>query len=331
MNRKIKLIVVLLVMGIAISLNFLSLIQAYPEAQKIDSGCCAPKGALLAKDFSAFYFGAWNLIHNTSQIYVKGSSVNASFLGIDPHPESFKYLPSFLILILPFLLLNYNEALRTFDAIQFAMLFLIAFLIYKLLERKNIAIMGIVSIIALLLPFTTNLSWGISEAYFWQWAEGQDKVLDLALILLAFYFGIKHRPVLSGIFFGLSFFDSRFFLVSIPLFLTLNKGSNKRAASTSLSIILLTNVPFLVFPGVFGGFLAVFVSEGVTTPLYPYSYITLLTILGLSLAKGREIVQLFSRRRNSKVETDPELRNKLFAQGPICLGLPDRLQRSINA
>lgn len=295
MNPRIKLITILLIMGASISLNFLTLYQAYPETQKIDAGCCTPKGTLLAKDFSAFYFGAWNLVHNTSQIYVRGASVNASFLEIKPHPESFKYLPSFLIFILPMLVLNYQTALNAFDAIQFAMLFLIAFMIYRLLEGKNIAIIGIVSVIALLLPYSTVSSWRVSEAYFWQWAEGQDKVLDLALILIAFYFGLKNKPLFSGIFFGLSFFDPRFSLVAIPLFLTLNRGKIRRAViSTSLSFIV-TNVPILALPGVLSSFVAMSVSVGVTTPIFYYSYIPLLTIVALSAAKWREIVQTFSK------------------------------------
>ena len=290
-------------MGVSISLNFLTLMQAYPETQKIDSGCCAPKGTLLAKDFSAFYFGSWNLIHDPSAIYQRGSSVNASFLGITPHPESFKYLPSFLILILPFLFLSYPNAVLGFDIIQFALLFLIALLVYRLLEGKNVGVIGFASVIALLLPFTTVPSWGISEAYFWQWAEGQDKVLDLALILLALYFGMKKRPVLSGIIFGLSFFDPRFALVAVPLFVTLNREKFTQATIVTISVIAISNVPILAYPGLFPSFLQMFLSVGVTTPLYYYSYIPLLTVLVLSVAKWKEIAQAFSRHRGIGLET----------------------------
>jgi hypothetical protein len=296
LNQKIKLVIVLLIFGISISLNFLTFIQAYPETQKIDQGCCTPIGTKLAKDFSAFYFGAWNLAHDPSQIYVKGSSVNASSLGISPHPESYKYLPSFLILILPFLTLSYSNALLAFDILQFCMLFLIAFVLYQLLSRKNIAIIGIVSIIALLLPFSTTQGWGISEAYFWQWAEGQDKVLDLLLILLSFFFGMKKQQLFSGLFFGLAFFDPRFFLVAVPLFVTLNKekGILVRSSLITLIVVIVGNVPILAYPGVLSGFTQIIATSGATTPIYYYSYIPLLTVLALSIANWRDIARTFS-------------------------------------
>jgi hypothetical protein len=303
LNTKIKLLVILLIMGVSISLNLLTFVQAYPETQKIDSGCCAPQGTLLAKDFSAFYLGAWNLIHDPSRIYERGSSVNANFLGIYPHPESFKYLPSFLILMTPFLALSYSNALLTFDVVQFGMLLLIGFILYQLLAGKNVVTIGLTSIIALLLPFSTVLSWGISEAYFWQWAEGQDKVLDLLLILLAFYFGIKRRPLLSGIFFGLSSFDPRFTLVAVPLFVALNKARLSRTLLVTMLTLGITNIPILAYPGVFASFVQMLVTFGATTPLYYYSYIPLLTILVLSVARWKEIVHSFSPQQKVSLQT----------------------------
>lgn len=308
LERKSRLALIICIIAISIALNFLSLTQAIPETARIDSGCCAPSNAILARDFSAFYFGAWNLIHNPSKIYAIGSTQNASFLGINPHPETFKYLPAFLILISPFLLLSYEKALLAFDAFQFILLFLIAFLVFKIQEGKNIAVVGIVSILTLLLPFSTNPNWGISEAYFWQWAEGQSKVLEITLILLAFYFGIRKRPILSGIFFGLSFFDSRFTLVSIPLFLTLNKGNTFRASILTILTILLTNLPiFLIYP-VVGPmyFQLLFYSGGIATPLYYYAYIPLVSILSLSITRWRDIWNFFSRHVPAEALVEPQ-------------------------
>jgi hypothetical protein len=294
-------------MGIAISLNLLTFLQAIPETQRIDSGCCAPKTAVLAKDFSAFYYAAWNFIHDPAAIYSVGSSQNASSLGILPHPESFKYLPSFLIFVVPFLILSYPRALAAFDLIQFVLLILIAYLIYYMLRRENIAVIGIVSVIALLLPFSTNPSWGISEAYFWQWAEAQSKVLELALILLSFYFGARKKPVLSGIFYGLSFFDPRFSLVAIPLFIALNRGRISKATMVTILTLLVTNLPILVITGVISGFTHMLVIGGATTPLYYYSYIPLLTIITLSIAKWREIATTFGMKQAHTASASREL------------------------
>jgi hypothetical protein len=316
----LKLILVVLVAGIAISLNFLVLWQAIPETQKIDSGCCAPSNALLAKDFSAYYFAAWNLFHNPAAIYSTGSSANATFLGITPHPETFKYLPMFLLLASPLLLLGYQQALYTFDAIQFALLLLIAFLIYRLLAEKSIAIIAPVLVIGLLLPFSTALNWSISEAYFWQWAEGQSKVLELALILIGLYFGKKDKPIVSGIFFGLSFFDPQVTIFAVPLFIALNGSRIIRAAASLVLTLLVTNFPLIVFAGVASGFIGMLLSGGAATPLHYYTYIPLLTIIVLSFAMWKEIGSAFkgllaiekspAKSHLPKVDTPSRLKSK---------------------
>ena len=283
-------------MAISISLNLLTLVQAYPESSKIDSGCCAPSSALLAKDFSAFYFASWNLIHDPARIYSLGAASNATFLGISPHPESFKYLPSFLLLVTFLLAFPYHTALETFDILQFFLLFLIAFFLYELIGKKNVILVSGISITVLFLPFSTNLSWGISEAYFWQWAEGQSKVLELALILASLYFASKGKPKVSGFIFGLSFFDPRFALISIPLFLALNKGKVLKGTCVALLTLTASNVPVLLLPGVSSSFVSMVLTRGLTTPIYYYSYIPLLGILLLSIVKWKEIASLFSKK-----------------------------------
>jgi len=212
-------------------------------------------------------------------------------------------LPSFLILMLPLLLLSYQDALLVFDIVQFLFLFLIAFIIYRILEGKNLATIGFSCVVALLLPFSTLASWGMSEAYFWQWAEGQDKVLDLLLILLSFYFGFRRKGWWSGIFFGLSFFDPRFSLLAIPLFLTFNKGVLKRASLFALFTFAVANIPILVLPGVFQSFFRMIVSSGATTPLYYYSYIPLSTIVVLIVVMWKDIARAFSVSRNVPLQT----------------------------
>ncbi len=291
-NPKSKLTLAVLIAAIAISLNFAVLLQAAPETLRIDSGCCSSE-QLLAKDFSAFYFAEWSLLHNTSSIYAVGSSVNASFLGISPHPETFKYLPSFLLLASPIILLSYDRGLDAFDAFQFALLAVIAFVIINLLQKRSIAVTGIVLVLALLLPFSAMGSWSLSEAYYWQWGEGQSKVLQLALIVISLYFGAKKRPVLSGVLYALSFFDPELAVIAVPLFLAVNRGQLKSAAVVTIFVLILTNVPFLVLPGVASSFVHIVVTRGISTPARPYTLIPVVSIIALSAAMWKEIEAAF--------------------------------------
>jgi len=81
----------------------------------------------LAKDFSAYYIGAWRLIHDPSKVYTRGL-INDGEYQIYPQPQAYKYLPSFLMVVFPFLSLSYHDALIAFDAFQFMLLPLMAFL-----------------------------------------------------------------------------------------------------------------------------------------------------------------------------------------------------------
>ena len=101
--------------------------------------------------------------------------------------------------------------------------------------------------IALLLPFPTA-NWGMSPSYYWQWGEGQAKVFLTFLLLLSFYFGSKNRPVLSGIALALGFFDVRFGLLAIPLFIMYNRKNLKVATASAISALALSNV-MLLYPG----------------------------------------------------------------------------------
>jgi len=61
-------------------------------------------------------------------------------------------MPSFLLLVSPILSLNYHDALVVFDAFQFALLPLMALLLYRLLSKKNLATTFVVMVIVFL-PF----------------------------------------------------------------------------------------------------------------------------------------------------------------------------------
>jgi len=284
----------LLLVGFAvlISLNFYTFSLAYPQISTIDAGCCSNRP--LAKDFSAFYIGAWRLFHDPSQVYFHGYLNDGEF-HIYPQPEGYKYLPSFLLIISPLLVFSYSQALAVFDAIQLLMLPAIAFLVYKIVSEKGLVLTFLVGVIAVLLPAPTP-GWGFSIAYFWQWKEGQSKVLETLLILLSFYFAKREKPVLSGVFLGLSFFDPRFSLISLPLFLTFNRG---RVYAVLVSLVMtgiISNIP-LIYPAMGSGFVSMLFSAGLVSGFYPYAFIPFLTVVAISIVYHEEILAALTQFR----------------------------------
>ena len=274
-----------------IALNLVVLAAAYPETTTIDSGCCGDR--LLAKDFSAFYTAAWRLIHDPGQVYTSGY-VNDGEYHILPQPESYKYLPSFLLMVLPFTALSYQQALTAFDVFQFLLLPLIALLVYELTKEKGVAVAVIVAIIALLVP-SPSPHWSLSATYYWQWGEGQSKVLETFLLLLGLQLGKSKRPLLSGVVFGLSAFDPRFAILALPLFFMYNRPSLWKAFGAGAATLLASNATLLV-PGVGSGFLTMLFTSGLTTPLYWYALIPLFTIVALTIVNLREVIAAFRTR-----------------------------------
>ena len=284
----------LLLVGFAvlISLNFYTFSVAYPQISTIDSGCCSNHP--LAKDFSAFYIGAWRLFYDPSQVYFHGYLNDGEF-HIYPQPEGYKYLPSFLLIISPLLVFSYPQALVIFDAIQLLMIPVIAFLVYRLVSEKGLVLTFLVGTIALLLPAPTT-GWGFSIAYFWQWKEGQSKVLETLLILLSFYFAKREKPLLSGVFLGISFFDPRFALVSLPLFLTFNR---RRAYAAFVSLFMtgiISNIP-LIYPAIGSGFVSMLFSTGIFSGFYPYAFIPFVTAVAISIVYHEEILAAVTQFR----------------------------------
>jgi hypothetical protein len=81
---------------VLIAINLLSFIMAYPETYTPSPGISVG-GDILAKDFSAYYVGAWRLWNNPSNIYSFGALGGAE-PQTPPHPEAYKYLPNFLLI-----------------------------------------------------------------------------------------------------------------------------------------------------------------------------------------------------------------------------------------
>ena len=167
------------------------------------------------------------------------------------------------------------------------MLPLIGLLVYQLTKEKGWAVTVIAEVLALLLPAAAP-GWGFSVSYFWQWKEGQSKVIETLLLLASFYLGKKGRPVWSGTALGLAFFDPRFALASIPLFLTYNAAKASSAVKTVVAIVILSNVA-LLFPGLGISFLQMIFSTGIATALYPYAIIPLAEVVFLTFTNYHEV------------------------------------------
>ena len=272
-----------------IALNLYVFATAYPETYTPSPGITT-SGSILAKDFSAYYVGAWRLWHNPSQIYHFGALGGAEPVT-PPHPEAYKYLPSFLLIVSPLLSLNYQQALTAFDVVQFLFLPLMAYMLYSLLGNKHLAVGLLVMVVALLLPLPIG-QWGLFPSYYWQWGEGQAKVFLTFLLLLSFYLGNKGKPVLSGVALALGFFDVRFGLLAIPLFVMYNRKNLKAAVASAIGSLAISNV-MLLYPGMSGGFVSMVFGSGITTPIYYYALIPFLTLLALIVVNFKELVAAF--------------------------------------
>lgn len=270
--------------------NLVTMAIAYPETLKLDSGCCAPGSGPLARDFSAFYVGSWRLFHDASQIYTKGYLPDGEPL-VAPQPQQYKYLPSFLLLISPLLLLPYQSALTAFDVFQFLLLPLIALVLFRLTREKRIIVSSVVAIAVLLQPSPLP-NWGLSVSYYWQWAEAQPKVLLTFLIVLSFYLAKTGHSKTAGVVLGLACFDPRFVIVAVPLFAAYTRGSALSAWSCFFITLAVSNLMMLL-PGVGNGFVEMVLSSGLSTPLYYYSWIPLISVVSLTAADWRHVKLLF--------------------------------------
>ncbi len=270
-------------------LNLATFVIAYPETYTLTPGI-NEGGSILAKDFSAYYVAAWRLWHTPQNVYSSGA-MGGGEPATPPRPEAFKYLPSFLFLFSPFLVLDYQPALLAFDILQFALLPLLAFMVVKLMEGKGLALTLLILTIALLLPFPT-IKWGFSVSYYWQWGEGQAKVLETFLLLVGLYFGRWGRPWLSGCFLALGFFDPRFGLLAIPLFVMYNWRFLKKAIPSFVVVLCVSNA-VLLYPGLGASFLMMVSNSGLSTPLYYYSLIPFFTLVALIFLNLKEMIVTF--------------------------------------
>jgi hypothetical protein len=280
---------------IIVALNLYTFSVAYPTMK----GPLNLGAGDLPRDFSVYYLAAWRMLHNPSQIFTVGT-LNDGEPAIYPTPGQYKYLPSFLVLISPLLSLSYYPAFWVFDVFQFALLPLIALLLYKLLENKNPVIAFLVLVAVVLLPYPLP-GRGLSVSYFMSWAEGQTKILLAFLLLVSFYLGYKGKPVLSGVVFALGAFDPRFALLGLPLFLFYNRSKLKTVLPTMVLALLALNL-MVLYPGVYQGFVDMVFVSGDTTPFYTPSWIPLVMLLCLIAVNARQMVDELKRAVSPTVQ-----------------------------
>jgi len=293
-QQRLTNIVFFVGIAVLIGLNLYTFVVAYPQTYTLNSGINA-SGAVLAKDFSAYYMGAWRLWNSPSHVYTFGALADGEPV-ILPHPEAYKYLPSFLLVVSPLLPLSYQQALVAFDVVQFMLLPAIAYLLYRLLDNNHLAVTFVVMAIALLLPFPTP-QWGFSPSYYWQWGEGQAKVFVLFFLLLSFYLGKKSKPIMSGIALAFGFFDPRFGLLALPLFIMYNRKNVKIASLSAIGALVFSNL-MLIYPGMASGFVGMVFGSGVATPLYYYSLIPFFTLLSLMVVNYKELIAAFNFKKS---------------------------------
>jgi hypothetical protein len=273
---------------VIVALNLYTFSVAYPTLnQPLNFG-----GQDQPRDFSVYYVASWRMLHDPTQIFTS-HSLNNGEPAITPPITPYKYLPSFLVLIAPLLSLSYYQAFWVFDAIQFLMLPIMAFLLYKLFENKHPIVALAVLALVLVLPYP-QAGRGLSVSYFMSWAEGQAKILVAFLLLLSFYFGYRGKAAWSGVAFALGAFDPRFAVLALPLFAFYNKGKLKTAFAVGAVLFVVLNAA-VFYPGVAAGFLGMVFGTGTTTPLYTPALIPAVMLILMYTVNAEPMVKELKR------------------------------------
>ena len=296
--------ILILVIVIAIVFNIASFCFAYPEIS-------TPEFETTARDFSAYYMGAWRLFNNPTQVYYDGSLPGDYTLNGTPQP--FKYTPSFLILMMPFLALNYLDALTVFDFLQLALMPLLAFFAYKLVKDKNLTLGAIAAVIILITPLPTPASnipvtepfhLGIFDinaqcfapAYYCGYIYINAHILQAVLLIGALYFGYTKKPWLSALLFSFGLLDPRAALVAVPLILWYNRQAIRQFIVATTVFVLVTNLPFFFYYDVGLTFLRMGLSADIVSQSYAYDWIPIYGVAALTII---EIITIINKKRKS--------------------------------
>lgn len=277
-----------------IILNGLTLLSALPYTTGTQVFCDSHGCVTVARDFSAYYEAGYRFIHNPTQVYHEGNLSND--YPILPNPQDFRYSPFFLpLFIVPLVIsFDYQSAFRVFDILQFMLLPLIAYLLFKImrqisvkndLEKKVFAFFFLPLLFALLqplVPSASNLTFW-SWSYWHLWEQGEARVLQTMFLVLTFHLILKDSK-LSGVAFVLSSFDPRMSIISLPLifFLCLKRRNLRKFGLSSLISFALIYTPTLLYAN-----LAIQFYDTISTKdfaIYSYEWIPVLTVVSLTCA-----------------------------------------------
>jgi len=293
LSKDQKIIRILLV---TIVLNIIFFCVAYPETFK-------PESTTYARDFSAYYIGEWRLLHNPAQVYYGG--VLPSDYQILPNPQSFKYSPSFLILLAPFSTLNYQNALNAFDILQIALIPALAFFVYKLVKDKSLCLGAITAVLVMIDPLpsimtnsagvTLNLG-SFAPSYLLGYALVNAHILQTVLLVGALYFGYAKKPWLSALMLAFGLLDPRAALLAFPLLLWYNRQKLLQFIVGSAAFIAITNLPFFFYYGIGFSFLKAEVNGNIISQMYPYDWIPLYAVATLTIV---EIITAIQHKRKA--------------------------------
>lgn len=293
LSKDQKIIRILLV---TIVLNIIFFCVAYPETFK-------PENTTYARDFSAYYIGEWRLLHNPTQVYYGGAL--PSDYQILPNPQSFKYSPSFLILLAPFSTLNYQNALNAFDILQIALIPALAFFVYKLVKDKSLCLGAITAVIVMIDPLpsimtnsagvTLNLG-SFAPSYLLGYALVNAHILQTVLLVGALYFGYAKKPWLSALMLAFGILDPRAALLAFPLLLWYNRQKLLQFIVGSAAFIAITNLPFFFYYGIGFSFLKTEVNGNIISQMYPYDWIPLYAVATLTIV---EIINVIQHKRKA--------------------------------
>jgi hypothetical protein len=298
-NKKTLIISAIL---IAVALNAIIFCLAYPETLK-------PESSTLARDFSAYYIGEWRLFNNPTKIYVGGAQPGD--YQILPVPQTFKYVPSFLIFFAPFLALSYQNSLIAFDIVQLALIPALAFFVYKMVKDKN-PVLGTIAVFIILIEplpippinqtafhllyyrFFSLSPQFFSPSYYVGYVLGNAHILQTSLLVGALYFGFAKRPWLSALLFAISIFDPRASLLALPLLLWYNRKRLRSFIVGAASLITITNLPFFFYHNIGFTFLRSEMNSNIVTQMYPYDWIPLFAVATLT------VIEIIDKGRNLK-------------------------------
>ena len=280
-----------LVIIVAVSLNVITFLYAYPQALNL------PQSATFARDFSAYYIGEWRLLHNPTKIYYGGAMLGE--YPISPRPQTFKYAPSFLVLFAPFMLLSYQNALAVFDLLELVLILVLAFFVYKIIRDKNVVVGSLAAVVILLDPLP-SLSFSqagfasqlyrffslnpqtFSSSYYLGYMLGNAHVLQCILVVGAAYFGFIKKPFISALLFSFGLFDPRVAIIAFPLLLWYNRKELLKFLIGSVAFVALTNLPFFFYHGIGETFLQQELKGSIVSQWYPYDWIPIFAVASLA-------------------------------------------------